>query len=207
MVDVVTANNRHKFHDMLDVMHRDRKQIFVDTLKWNVPVIDGKYEIDQFDNSDAVYLLALDEKKQEHLGSVRLLPTTKPHLMDSVFPMLCDGGVPKGEDIWEITRYCVGPQLRGKKAWMAQSYLAVGMVEFALLYGITHYTCLAEMSFLSTIMAVGWECEPLGLPQVVNGETVGALLIKITPATLQMFRTKMGWRHPILEVDAIAQAA
>ena len=81
------------------------------------------------------------------------------------------------------------------------------MVEFGLLYGINRYTCLAETSFLSTVMAIGWECEPLGLPKEVNGETVGALLIKITPATLQLFRAKMGWRYPVLEVDAIAKAA
>jgi N-acyl-L-homoserine lactone synthetase len=207
MVDVVTANNRHKFQEVVDAMHHDRKRIFVDSLKWNVPVVDGKFEVDQFDNADAVYLLALDETKKVHLGSVRLLPTTKPHLMDTVFPMLCDNGVPRGEDIWEITRFCTAPHLRGRQTWMAQSYLAVAMVEFGLLYGINRYTCLAETSFLSTVMAIGWECEPLGLPKEVNGETVGALLIKITPATLQLFRTKMGWRYPVLEVDAIAKAA
>jgi N-acyl-L-homoserine lactone synthetase len=207
MVDVVTANNSYKFRALLDSMHRDRKRIFVDTLKWTVPVVDGQYEIDQFDNADAIYLVVSDVTKTEHLGSVRLLPTTRPHLMDSVFPMLCDKGVPRGENIWEITRFCTAPQLRGKKAWMAQSNLAVGMVEFALLYGIDQYTLLAETGFLSTIMAVGWECEPLGLPQEINGETVGALRIKITPATLQLMRAKMGWRHPILELDAIAQAA
>ena len=39
-------------------MHRDRKKIFVDALKWDVPVVDGQYEIDQFDTDDAIYLLA-----------------------------------------------------------------------------------------------------------------------------------------------------
>ena len=190
-------------------MHHDRKRIFVDSLKWNVPVVDGKYEKDQFDTGEAIYLMALDDKKQEHLGSVRLPATRpRPHLMgerlpDAVRRRRAHAATTSGRSrAIASARNCAA-----RKPGSAQSYLAVGMVEFALLYGITHYTCLAEMSFLSTIMAVGWECEPLGLPQVVNGETVGALLIKITPATLQMFRTKMGWRHPILEVDAIAQAA
>ena len=207
MVDVVTANNRHKFRTAVDAMHLDRKRIFVDSLKWNIPVVDGKYEIDQFDTSNAVYLLALDEKKETHLGSVRLLPTNRPHLLGEVFPMLCDDGVPTGDDIWEITRLCTAPHLRGRDAWLVRSYLAVGMVEFALLYGINKYTCLAETSWLSSIMAVGWECEPLGLPKDINGENVGALQIHVTPATLQLFRQKMGWRHPVLELDSIAQAA
>lgn len=207
MVDVITANNRHNYRELVDAMHADRKRIFVDSLKWDIPVVEGKYEIDQFDNDDAVYLLALDNKKQTHLGSVRLLRSSKPHLLGDVFPMLCDNGVPRGEDIWEITRLCTAPQLRGREAWLARSCLAVGMVEFALLYGINKYTCVAETSWLSSIMAVGWECEPLGLPREINGESVGALSINITPATLQLFRMKMGWRHPVLEIASIAKAA
>lgn len=207
MVDVVTSHNRHKFSAQVDLMHEDRKRIFVDALKWEIPVVDNRFEMDQFDNEDAVYLLALDAKKQTHLGSVRLLPSSKPHLLGDVFPMLCDNGVPRGDDIWEITRLCTAPQLRGREAWLARSYLAVGMVEFALLYGINKYTCVAETSWLSSIMAVGWECEPLGLPRQINGESIGALVINITPATLQLFRMKMGWRHPVLELDAIAKAA
>ena len=116
MVDVVTANNRHKYREMVDAMHADRKRIFVDSLKWEIPVVEDKYEIDQFDNEDAVYLLALDPKKQLHMGSVRLLPSSKPHLLGDVFPMLCDKGVPRGDDIWEITRLCTAPQLRGREA-------------------------------------------------------------------------------------------
>jgi acyl-homoserine lactone synthase len=207
MVDVVTSCNRYKYESQLALMHEDRRRIFVDSLKWEIPVVDGRFEIDQFDNDDAVYLLALDAKKETHLGSVRLLPSSKPHLLGDVFPMLCDNGVPRGEDIWEITRLCTAPQLRGREAWLARSYLAVGMVEFALLYGISRYTCVAETSWLSSIMAVGWECEPLGLPQEINGESIGALMINISPATLQLFRMKMGWRLPVLELDAIAKAA
>lgn len=207
MVLVITANNREKYRPAVDAMHRDRKRIFVDAMKWNVPVIDGEYELDQFDNQHATYLVVTDEAKETHLGSVRLLPTTRPHLMSEVFPMVCDGGVPVGEDIWEITRFCAATQLRGRESFMVQSNLAVGMVELALLYGITRYTCVAAPGFLSTIMAVGWECEPLGLPRDVNGEMIGALLIKISPATLQLLRMRMGWRHPVLELDAIVKAA
>ena len=45
MVDVVTVNNRRNFREPLEAMHRDRKKIFVDGLKWDIPVVDGQYEI------------------------------------------------------------------------------------------------------------------------------------------------------------------
>ncbi|MEI9990169.1 MAG: acyl-homoserine-lactone synthase [Rhizomicrobium sp.] len=207
VIVVVNANNRHKFGPAIDSMHADRKKVFVDSMKWDLPIVDGKFEMDQFDNDQATYLIVLDDKKETHLGSVRLLPTKGPHLMSEVFPMACDGGVPVADDTWEITRYCVAPHIRGRESFYVQSYLAVGMVEFALLYGLNTYTCLGAPSFLSIVMAVGWECEPLGLPRDINGETVGALKIKVSPATLQLFRMKMGWRLPVLELDAVARAA
>jgi len=72
MVNLITAHNRAKFRAPLEAMHRDRKKIFVDALKWDVPVVDGQYEIDQFDTDEAIYLVALAPESQRHLGSVRL---------------------------------------------------------------------------------------------------------------------------------------
>ena len=208
MVSVITANNRRNYTAQMNGMHRDRKTIFVDTLKWDVPVVDGQYEIDQYDNERAIYLLNLDEQRQRHLGSVRLLPSTGPHILGDIFPMLCDHEVPRGEDIWEATRLCTAPHLRRREAWLSRSYLAVAMAEFALLYGIRKYTCVAASWWISSLMDVGWECEMLGQPKDLNGQSIGALLIDITPATLKLFRLKMGWRYPVLELDAaIGKAA
>jgi N-acyl-L-homoserine lactone synthetase len=206
MVDVVTAYNRNNYRAPLDDMHRDRKKIFVDHLKWDVPVVDGQYEIDQFDTDDAIYLLALDERRQRHLGSVRLLPTTGPHLLGEIFPYLCDKGVPVGDDIWEITRLCTAPS-RDVDARLVRRRIATALCEFGLLYGINKYTCVAHVQWLSALLAVGWECEPLGEPREVGNEVIGAMSISITPATLQMFRGYMGTRAPVLQLDAIAQAA
>ena len=38
-------------------MFEARKRVFVDLLKWDVPVLDDAYEIDQFDTPDASYLV------------------------------------------------------------------------------------------------------------------------------------------------------
>src|SRR6185503_7430603 len=49
-----------------------------------------------------------------------------------------------------------------------------------------------HVQYLAHLLAVGWECEPLGVPQQVGPDVVGALSISITPATLQLFREKRG---------------
>jgi len=206
MVNLITSFNRSKFRAPLEAMHRDRKKIFVDTLKWDVPVVDGQYEIDQFDTDAAIYLVALAPETQRHLGSVRLLPTTGPHLLSEVFPFLCDKGVPIGDDIWEITRLCTAPA-KDIEPRHIRRRLATAMCEFGLLYGISRYTCVTHVQYLSNLLAVGWECELLGEPRQVDRDVVGALSISISPATLQLFREKLGSRTPVLQLDAFAAAA
>lgn len=205
MVTVVTHENRQSYKGELDAMHRHRKQIFVDFLKWDVPVIDGQFEMDQFDNEDAVYLLVLDPVTQAHLGSVRLLRSTNPHLLGEIFPYLCDGGVPVSDEVWEITRLCTAPGAAEPKVILG--HIAAGLMEFGLLYGVREYTCVAHLAWLNQMLAVGWDCEPLGLPQEVNNEQIGAMAIKVTSAALQMFRQRLGVRQPLLRLPMPAQAA
>ena len=49
--------------------------------------------------------------------------------------------------------------------------------------GIDTYTGVAEIAWLQQILAFGWRCRPLGLPQLVDGRMLGALAIAITPKT------------------------
>jgi N-acyl-L-homoserine lactone synthetase len=201
MVAVVTANNRALYREQLTQMHRDRKRVFVDKFKWDVSVVDGEYEIDQFDTPQAVYLMELDPQTRCHLSSVRLLPTTQPHLLDTLFPELCDGDVPSASHVWEITRYCTNPDVPRAITSPAGDRVCIAMVEYALLHGITRYTYVTHMKLLSLLISQGWETEPLGLPCEIDGQMLGAMSLKITPATLQMFRDRYGYRKPMLEMQ------
>jgi N-acyl-L-homoserine lactone synthetase len=207
MVHLITRDNNARFREQLRSMHRDRKRVFVDRLKWNLRIVEDELEIDQFDTNDAIYLLEDDPKSRTHRGSVRLLPSTKPHLLGSVFPHLCENGVPVGDDIWEVTRLVTTPHLQAREPARIRHRLATAMVEFGLLYGINRYTCIAETSWLSQLMAMGWRCEPLGLPRLVDKEMIGALAIHINPATLQLFHAMLGTRSPVLEIGLYAEAA
>lgn len=200
MVHVVTSADRARFAEPLAQMHRDRKRVFVDRLGWNIPVVEGEFEIDQFDTDDAVYLLSLDEAGR-HAGSIRLLPSTKPHLLADVFPHLCADGVPVTDEVWEITRLVTSPDIAQPMKHRQQ--LMVAVIEFALLYGVRRYTCVSHMQYLSQVLAVGWDCEPLGLPQPEpeTGMMVGAIAISITPETLSLVRGRAGLRTPILRWD------
>lgn len=200
MIRHFTKHDEHSYPQLFRTMHEDRKKVFIDTLKWDIPH-EGPIERDQYDTVHAHYLILQDEKASEHLGSVRLLPTTRGHMLKDVFSFLCDEGVPCGPDIFEITRLVVSPNVSRRDRLAVRNMLGRSMIEFGLLTGIRKYTMVCEMGFLSQLLASGWRCDPLGLPKEVEGSLIGALLIHNDADSLA--RTKAAWRFdsPVLRVE------
>lgn len=201
MATVVTSTNRARFMDCVAAMHADRKRVFVDTLKWALPVVDGQYEVDEYDTDAAIYLIVQEPQTGTHWGSVRIVPTSGPHLLGDKFAHLCSGVVPTGIDTWEITRLCTAPGLTREIAADVRIRLALALVEFALVAGITRYTMMTHMALLSAVLATGWDCEPLGLPVDVAGELTGALLVTVNPGTLNKLRAQWNFTRPVLRLD------
>lgn len=148
------------FCPLLESMHADRKRVFVDLLGWDVPVSDQRFEIDQFDDAYAVYLIAVDTDGG-HAGSLRLLPSLRPHILGSLFPQLCAEGVPVGPDIFEITRLCLPTRLGAAERLRVRNHLISAMVDHALDAGIRSLTGVVETGFLTQILAMGWQCTAL----------------------------------------------
>ena len=163
-------------------MFAARKSVFVDLLKWDVPVLAGQYEVDQFDDIHATYLI-LAEPDGTHLGSARLLPTTRPHILDSLYAELCEDSPPQRDDIFEITRFCLDRRLNARERRQVRDTLVTALADHALATGITAYSAIAEMGWFQQILAFGWRCMPLGLPKVIDGTMLAALRIEITPET------------------------
>ncbi|MBX9898037.1 MAG: autoinducer synthase [Qipengyuania sp.] len=167
-------------------MFADRKQVFVDMLRWNVPVIDGRFEIDQFDSDLATYIIAANGTG-EHLGSLRLLPTGHPHILGELFADLCDDGVPRGPHVAEITRLCLHTRLPAVARLTVRNQLITAMVDHCLRIGIVVLTGVVTWPFLEQILAMGWRAAPLGPPRIVAGNRLGAFRIELgfdTPARL-----------------------
>jgi acyl-homoserine lactone synthase len=116
---------------LLAGMFTDRKRLFVDLLGWDVP-IDGDLEIDHFDDS----MRAVDGDGR-HIGSLRLLPTTRPHLLDTLFAELCSLGVVSGASTFEIIRLCLPQRLAAARRLEVRNLLISAMVDHALDSGIS----------------------------------------------------------------------
>ena len=162
-------------------MFADRKRLFVDLMRWAVPVIDGHYEIDQFDDANAIYLIAVEDG--EHVGSMRLLRTDRPHILDSLFPELCMAGAPTGPGIAEITRLCLPCRLGTARRLEIRNRLISAMVDHAAAAGIVSLTGVVSAGFLAQIMTMGWRCEGLGPIRMCNGASLAAFRIDLEADT------------------------
>jgi len=187
-------------------MFAARKAVFVDLLKWDVPVLDGRFEVDQFDDQHAQYLV-LGDTDGRHLGSARLLPTLRPHLLGDVYPQLCDAPVPSGPAIFEITRFCLDRRLRAAERRQVRDTLVTALAQYALANHITSYSAIADLAWLQQILAFGWRCRPLGLPVMSDGKMLGALLIEIDSNTPRLLAEAGIHAIPTLRGEATSIAA
>ena len=172
----------------LDTMFADRKTQFVDFFDWEVPVVDGRFEIDQFDTDAAIYIVAIDDDGR-HEASLRMLPSWRPHLLGDIFPHICVGGVPVGPATWESTRLCLPSRHGAARRRELRNDLISSMADFALARGIEHITGVIPDGFRREVLAMGWRAEPLGPALRIKGGPIGAFRIEVTPD----IRERLAW--------------
>jgi acyl-homoserine lactone synthase len=200
MILTVSHTNRADERQVLRGMFEARKRVFVDLLKWDLPVIADRYELDRFDDAHATYMILTDAERS-HLASARLLDTRRPALLDSVFGALCDQPPPRGAHVREITRFCLSRDVPATARGVARDRLVSALVFHALDTGLSCYTGVADIGSYQQILGFGWDCRPLGALRRAYGQTLGAFAIAIdgdTPHKLQ--------RAGILRLD-VADAA
>lgn len=184
---MIRITHGHSLADPVDAaMFVDRRRLFIDLMRWQVPIVAGRYEIDRYDGDQAVYVAETDEQGG-HRGSLRLLPTSQPHILGDLFSQLCEGPVPRGPGIWEITRLCLPTRLGARERLAVRNRLISAMVDHALDLGIASYTGVVRPAFRDSILAMGWDAAPLGPDRDCDGITLGAFRISIdgdTPARL-----------------------
>jgi acyl-homoserine lactone synthase len=197
-VHVITAANRRQYLDEIEEMHRHRYRLFVDLMGWRALESPDRLDIDEFDNSNATYLIAINATGVV-CGSARMMPTWRPHMLKNLFPEYVQGEVPVGPGIWEWTRHAPGdPAFSKEDNRAARAALHVGILEFAVSRGIDVLTGIVETRVLPKMLDMGWTCEPLGMP-VEYGEGVAvAFRAHVDPANIERIRSRIERSDPVL---------
>jgi len=172
MIVYVPPGKRHKYREELREYFKLRKRIFCDKLNWVKPRADG-LEVDRFDNLFNVYILSIDDKSGELAGGVRLMPTTGPTLMHTVWAdMLPHKDDFRSPNIWEATRFCVDEEVSSRKANLlnrATLSLSIGVADFGNANGISHVIGVCEHYFFNMSGAYGPKAEILSTKIDENG--------------------------------------
>lgn len=113
MIEALSLANGHRFQDALASQARLRYETFVERRGLPHSFHEG-LEFDEFDTPAARYLVWRDENRVVR-GLVRMLPTTRPYMLQSYWPhLVAEGSLPSSSGVWELTRVCVDKSLDPK---------------------------------------------------------------------------------------------
>ncbi len=160
-------------------MHRQRKQVFIDKLKWRLEESAG-LEIDAYDSHEAIYLIEAGTPTSDVSVSARLLPTVRPHLLSQQFADLCEEELPAGPGVWEATRFCPAPDTpAGPLRRDMLGRMIAGIMETALLFGVDQVTYVADAALAPMAQKVGWDVRALGAPRGNGRNRIQAFVASI----------------------------
>ena len=145
--------------DLLDQMHRGRRDVFHSRMGWSVRVRD-EWEIDGYDEAaEPTYLLKVRDGILE--GSLRLLPTTGPNMLANEFLGVFGPALLISEnDTWECTRFCVHPSGAGPER-RTSAELLIGLCRFCLAEGIAFIVGVYERKMERIYGRIGWTPQEL----------------------------------------------
>lgn len=183
MIHVVDVSTRRTHSALLEQMFRQRKASFLDRRNWRVSV-EGDLEKDRFDDLDPLYVINADDDGRV-LGSLRLLPTTGPHMLADVFPEVM-GGAPilRHPSIWESSRFNVDTRAGGgfgdRQVNRATGELLAGLFELAERIGLERIVSVYDVAVHRVLKRAGCVITPIGetihpdgLPTVAGSFAVG----------------------------------
>jgi acyl homoserine lactone synthase len=204
MIKLIYGHERQNFPELVDAMHRLRKQVFYERLKWEVNV-EGEWEIDDFDQEGPLYVLSIDEIGRLQ-GSLRLLPTTGPNMLRDVFGKITEKvGAVANPMVWESSRFCI--QLPGGRDQRdtqiisrATVELIAGMGEVGLLAGIDHVVTVYDAFLRRIIRQTGCREDLIGEPARFGRVMAYAGLFEINPVEIEAF--KRVWNLPEVLVES-----
>jgi acyl homoserine lactone synthase len=160
-------------------MHKLRRNVFHDRLRWQVTVI-NRWEIDGYDALNPLYVVALDEDERV-IGGLRLLPTTGFNMLNDTFSEL----LPDGERfvsplIWESSRFTVRitGDLRtdAKVVSRTTAELLMALNEIGRAAALTHLVTVCDQAMYRLMSRCGLAGDLLSEPRLIGGVKTYALV-------------------------------
>lgn len=157
MIRFIYADQLDAYPRLRDTMFRDRAEQFSVRLNWDVTVDEKGFERDAYDAINPLYII-YELPDGTHGGSMRVLPTTGPTMVNDHFLHLTDGVAIQSPFIWECTRFCLSPRADSRVA----GALMLAGAEFGLASGLSHSVGVFDARMTLVYRRLGWQPEILG---------------------------------------------
>lgn len=201
MIRIINGANRNDHPAEIAAMHRLRKRVFHDFLKWDVTV-KGDWEIDHYDDVNPTYVLSYSPEGQLR-GSLRLLPTLGPNMLDDTFPVLLgDRPEIRSAEIWESSRFCIEPEISqdrsSNQVTIAAAELMCGVGEIGLASGLSHIVTVTDVFLERMFRRMGCPGERIAEPHKIGSVFAVAVAWEVTPDLLARMKAVAEIDGPLL---------
>lgn len=160
-----------------------RYKVFIETLGWKLQTQNGE-ELDQFDRSDTVYVVAEDDNGRVN-GCARLLPTDRPYLLGEVFPQLLNGLLPPcSPDVWELSRFAAVDFINQSSSALGQFSSSVAIellkksIACASAHGAKRLITVSPIGIERLLRQAGFHAHRAGPPMIIDGHPIFACWIE-----------------------------
>lgn len=199
---IITAYtwDRPKYSELFEQMFKLRAAAFSERRKWQVEVVQG-FETDRFDLDDPLYVMSVSDTG-ELRATLRLLPTTAPHMISDVFPeTMAEAPMIRHPLVWESTRFCVNTQGFPERTETgfnsATGELLVALFEVSHLNAITNVVSVYDVFMERILRRAGCAFERLAPPVEYGGLKTIAGVAPVSQQAIIEIREKTGINYDI----------
>ncbi|MGM9513907.1 acyl-homoserine-lactone synthase [Roseateles sp. DB2] len=180
-------------------LYHFRYRVFVKHAGWNLPC-QQQQERDQFDTDRAVHLVSRAANGRI-AGLLRLLPTTAPYMIESLWAdLLGPYAAPRSPEIWEVTRLGTDPDLAHRERGQTVAELVTACLEYGLDQGIRQMLAvMTEEHARKVVLGLGWSYERCGPVRTLGDMPVIALRLLLSEGALSKVRQRTRLCHRLCQ--------
>jgi N-acyl-L-homoserine lactone synthetase len=191
---------------LIEGMYRLRHTVFSERLKWTSLNPDGR-EVDRFDALNPVYLICRDPSG-DVVGCWRLLPTSGPYMLKDIFShLLGDAAAPEEEDVWEISRFAIDPNLRQYQSLGAVSHIVghmlIELFDFAERNNIRRIVAASDIRFDRILARSGLRTRHFAPPVAMENSLAVAGWADISEDNRAKIEERLGRSLPALPHEPV----
>ena len=174
MIEIIQPGQFGKTASLIE-MHKVRKLIFKDRMKWDIDISGDELEIDDFDLPETVYILVRDEKGRIS-GVWRMLPTTSPSMIRKIWPdFLRTLPMKIGDNTWELSRFGVhlyenSQQNSIRNVSQITAKLIIALLKVCNMTGIQDVYTMYNLQIARSVGRIGFFAEETSEKILVNGK-------------------------------------